>query len=56
MNVVIDKRVADEVLRPFKPIQKPTPEDMCTIGMWAMELEIVEQSEEHFTRKFQMAL
>ena len=26
------------------------------IGMWVMELEIVKQSGEHFTRKFQMAL
>ena len=26
------------------------------IDMWVMELEIVEQSGEHFTRKFQMAL
>ena len=26
------------------------------ISMWVMELEIVEQFGEHFTRKFQMAL
>ena len=26
------------------------------IDMWVMELEIVEQSGEHFIRKFQMAL
>ena len=28
MNAVIDKWVADGVLKPFKPIREPTPEDM----------------------------
>ena len=58
MNVVIDKWVANGVLRPFKPIREATLEDMRKpfivgiIGMWVMELEIVKQSGEHFTRKF----
>ena len=28
MNTVIDKQIADGVLRSFKPIQEPTPKDM----------------------------
>ena len=28
MNIVIDKWMADGVLKPFKPSQEPTPEDM----------------------------
>ena len=28
MNAVIDKWLVDGVLRPFKPIREPTPEDM----------------------------
>ena len=58
MNVVIDKWVADGVLKPFKPIREPTPK-ICEnpfivgiIGMWVMKLEIVKQSEGRFTRKF----
>ena len=28
MNAVIDKWMVDGVLRPFKPMREPTPEDM----------------------------
>ena len=61
MNAVIDKWVADGVLRPFKPIRELTLEDMrkpfyCRYHRYVSHgTRDCEQFKEHFTRKFQMA-